>query len=64
MAMDTALMCARQEGPGGAKQPYYINWGEDHLMPMAGLFDVWSQGGGQLLTCTILTTDSSKRLQW
>ena len=54
-----------QEGPGGGKQPYYVNWG-DRLMPMAGLFDVWSAGelSEPLYTFTILTTDSSKRLAW
>ena len=29
---------------GKQKQPYYINFGEDSLMYMAGLFDVWKNG--------------------
>ena len=35
-------------------------------MSMAGLFDVWSAGADDapLYTYTILTTDSSKRLEW
>ena len=33
-------------------------------MWMAGLFDVWDSPEGPLYTYTILTTDSSKRLQW
>lgn len=40
--------------------------GEGSVMRMAGLFDVWSSGAdaAPLYTYTILTTDSSKRLQW
>ena len=51
-----------QEGP--RKQPYYVNTGEGHVMRMAGLFDIWHAEDGPLYTYTILTTDSSKRLEW
>ena len=53
-----------QEGP--RKQPFYVNTGEGNIMKMAGLFDVWfsSTDDAPLYTYTILTTDSSKRLEW
>lgn len=51
---------------GNKKQPYYISFGEESVMHMAALYDVWHTGeDNELLgTFTILTTDSSKRLQW
>jgi len=51
---------------GSRKQPFYVNMGEGNAMRMAGLFDVWSGGADDapLYTYTIMTTDSSKRLQW
>jgi SOS response associated peptidase (SRAP) len=51
---------------GNKKQPYYISFGEDSVMHMAALYDVWHTGEDSevLGTFTILTTDSSKRLQW
>jgi len=51
---------------GSRKQPFYVNTGEGNAMRMAGLFDVWSEGADEapLYTYTIMTTDSSKRLQW
>lgn len=51
---------------GSRKQPFYVNMGEANAMRMAGLFDVWSGGADDapLYTYTIMTTDSSKRLQW
>jgi putative SOS response-associated peptidase YedK len=51
---------------GSKKQPYYISFGEESVMHMAGLYDVWHTGEENevLGTFTILTTDSSKRLQW
>lgn len=51
---------------GSKKQPYYISMGEDSVMHMAGLYDVWhtSEGSETLATFTILTTASSKRLAW
>ncbi|KAL0044513.1 hypothetical protein WJX82_010311 [Trebouxia sp. C0006] len=51
---------------GSRRQPFYVNMGEGQTMRMAGLFDVWSGGADDapLYTYTIMTTDSSKRLQW
>ncbi|EIE23986.1 DUF159-domain-containing protein [Coccomyxa subellipsoidea C-169] len=47
------------------KQPYYIHFDGDRVMRMAGLYDSWQDAEGNWLTTyTILTTDSSKRLQW
>jgi SOS response associated peptidase (SRAP) len=51
---------------GSKKQPYYISFGEDSVMHMAALYDVWHTGEDNevLGTFTILTTDSSQRLRW
>ncbi|DBA74639.1 TPA: hypothetical protein ACH3X2_009419 [Trebouxia sp. C0005] len=51
---------------GSRKQPFYVNMGEGNAMRMAGLFDVWSGGADDapLYTYTIMTTDSSRRIQW
>ncbi|KAK9845254.1 hypothetical protein WJX81_001357 [Elliptochloris bilobata] len=47
------------------KQPYFIYLEGEPVMRMAGLFDAWKGEDGELLyTYTILTTDSSPRLQW
>ncbi|DBA92529.1 TPA: hypothetical protein ACH3X1_002760 [Trebouxia sp. C0004] len=51
---------------GSRKQPFYVNMGEGNAVRMAGLFDVWSAGADDapLYTYAIMTTASSKRLQW
>ena len=50
---------------GSRKQPYYINFGGDGLMRMAGLYDCWHQAEGEpMYTYTILTTDSNKQISW
>lgn len=47
------------------KQPYYVHLQGDHVIKMAGLYDSWQDSEGNWLsTFTILTTDSSKKLQW
>lgn len=47
------------------KQPYFITFSNGDLMIFAGLYDTWKDANGNLqYTCTILTTDSSKRLEW
>ncbi|KAL4428602.1 hypothetical protein ABPG77_008914 [Micractinium sp. CCAP 211/92] len=53
----------------GAKQPYYVHLassegGEEETLVMAGLWDVWDGPEGPMHTYTILTCDSSKRLEW
>ncbi|KAL4434364.1 hypothetical protein ABPG75_000805 [Micractinium tetrahymenae] len=58
-----------QKEKGGAKQPYYIQLaspegGEEEPLVMAGLWDVWDGPEGPMHTYTILTCDSSKRLEW
>lgn len=56
-------LCARQEHTG--KQPYFVHLEGEAVMRMAGLFDAWKGEEGEMLyTYTILTTDSSPRLQW
>ena len=53
----------KQENRG--KQPYYIHLSTDEPLYFAGLYDSWTQPDGQILyTYTILTTESSKRLEW
>ena len=47
------------------KQPYFIHYSDERVMAMAGLYDNWKDAEGNWLTTfTILTTDSSKKLQW
>lgn len=47
------------------KQPYFVHLEGEPVMRMAGLFDAWKGEDGELLyTYTIMTTDSSPRLQW
>jgi len=63
LCVQSCLLCMQE---GSRKQPFYVNMGEGTTMRMAGLFDVWSGGADDapLYTYTIMTTDSSKRLQW
>lgn len=50
---------------GSKKQPFYVNMGEDNVMCMAGLYDTYRDAKGAVhYTFTILTVDSSKRLEW
>lgn len=52
---------------GSRKQPYYVHVGEDRVLMMAALYDVWQSSHDpecHLETFTILTTDASKRLAW
>lgn len=47
------------------KQPYYVHYDDDRVMAMAGLYDNRKDAEGNWLTTfTILTTDSSQKLQW
>lgn len=47
------------------KQPYFIHYSDERVMAMAGLYDNWKDAEGNWLTTfTILTTESSKKLQW
>jgi putative SOS response-associated peptidase YedK len=50
---------------GSKKQPFYVNMGEGNVMCMAGLYDTYRDAAGALhYTYTILTVDSSNRLEW
>ena len=57
------MLCPRQEGK--TKQPYYVHLEGGRVLKMAGLYDACQVAPEEWLhTFTILTTDSSKRLQW
>ena len=44
---------------GGAKQPYFIKRQDGKPLAFAGLYSAWTKGSQPLMSCTILTTDSS-----
>mmetsp|Transcript_39325 Transcript_39325/g.93191 ORF Transcript_39325/g.93191 Transcript_39325/m.93191 type:complete len:359 (+) Transcript_39325:84-1160(+) len=50
----------------GRAQPYYVHAGEGAVLFLAGLCDAWTDPstGAELLTYTILTTESSEALKW
>ena len=57
------LFISGQEGK--QKQPYFVHFEGQAVMRMAGLFDVWKGPEDvKMHSFTILTTDSSERLQW
>jgi putative SOS response-associated peptidase YedK len=47
----------------GGKQPYYFHMQGGRPFAFAGLWESWDKGGGELLTCTILTTRPNSVLQ-
>ena len=47
----------------GGKQPYYFHMQDGRPFAFAGLWESWDKGGGELLTCTILTTRANSVLQ-
>lgn len=50
---------------GTRKQPYYIHFKDGRPLVFAALFDCWTNSEGEVLyTFTILTTHSSKALEW
>jgi putative SOS response-associated peptidase YedK len=48
----------------GPKQPFWIAAADGGLLSFAGLWETWlSPDGGELQTCTIITTDANDSLQ-
>lgn len=41
------------------KQPYYFQVQERQLFALAGLWELWSHGEDELITCTIITTEAN-----
>lgn len=50
---------------GNAKQPYFIHSSEDEFLPLAGLYDDWSDDktGELMRTFSVLTTQANKLMQ-
>eukprot|EP00210_Caulerpa_lentillifera_P009146 g8720.t1 len=46
------------------KQPYYVHLGEENLVRFAGLYDAWESEKEIIYSTTIITTDSSPKLNW
>lgn len=44
---------------GGGKQPYYIHRKDGQPLAFAGLYSAWTKGDRPLMSCTMLTTDST-----
>jgi len=44
----------------GGKQPYYIRMEDGSPFAFAGLWESWDKYGGEIRSCTILTTDTNK----
>ncbi len=48
----------------GAKQPFRIGFKDNRPFVFAGLWETWSDpGGDEIRTCTILTTEASEKLR-
>jgi putative SOS response-associated peptidase YedK len=45
-----------EESPKNTKRPYFMTLGDAEPCVFAGLWTVWGQGEGRLLTCSIITT--------
>lgn len=44
----------------GGKQPYYIRMEDGSPFAFAGLWESWDKHGGEIRSCTILTTDANE----
>lgn len=47
----------------GQKQPYYVQAAESSGLALAGLWDLWSKAGQQILSCTIVTAAAPPSMQ-
>ncbi|UCG85815.1 MAG: SOS response-associated peptidase [Gemmatimonadota bacterium] len=47
----------------GRKQPHFICLPNQELFAFAGLWDRWQGGGGEIESCTIVTTDANRTLK-
>ncbi|MET7421818.1 SOS response-associated peptidase [Dactylosporangium sp. NPDC005555] len=45
----------RGDGAGSGKQAYFMTLGDDEPCVFAGIWTVWGQGDGRVLTCSIIT---------
>src|SRR5262249_41276153 len=46
---------------GGRKQPYYITLQDGGLFALAGLWEEWHSGAGEVMpSCTIITTEANE----
>jgi putative SOS response-associated peptidase YedK len=53
----------RSQGPGKAKQPYWITLAEGGPMTLAGLWEHWEGEGGETVeSCTILVGPANERM--
>jgi putative SOS response-associated peptidase YedK len=48
---------------GARKQPYYITLKEGGLFAYAGLWEKWKTEEGEILSCTIVTTEANQLMQ-
>jgi putative SOS response-associated peptidase YedK len=48
---------------GGSKGPMYVRMKDGHPFAFAGLWESWHGDGGELRTCTIITTSSNKLMK-
>lgn len=46
-----------------AKQPYYFQPQDSQLFALAGLWESWSSGDDELVTCTIITTEANTQAE-
>ncbi len=46
----------------GGKQPFYIHMKDDSPFAFAGLWERWGDGGPEIRSCTIITTDANDLL--
>jgi len=47
----------------GGKQPYYIRMEDGSPFAFAGLWESWDKYGGEIRSCTILTTDANEMVR-